>query len=555
MRKNIFVALASLLISSALCAKVNFTILHTNDLHSYFDGVLENSDGSIVQRGTYSRLAWAVKNTRAEKLKSGDDFVLLLDAGDFYSGTLFHALAPRAEISDFPEYDFFRELSYDAITLGNHEFDAKDQGFYVMMDKISKRKVEVPVVSTNFKTPKDLSHIIRSSYLKEYKDAEGKSLMKIGFLGALGPNGCKVSKGMRQKLSFHGFSDQDNKERWSELYDLLKKESQQLKDEGADIIILMLHGGGEEDELIAREIPLIDVIIAGHTHEVYVKKVAETVVAQAGHYAKHLGVLPFQWDGQHLSLREEIKDGKFTLDIEEKFEKDPTIEAQIKDYQTKIDKILEDEGLPKSTNIAFRSKKELSKKFVFNSELGSFVTSKVKSSLNDHDPSIDLYFTTLGLIRTGLLKDYDYNTSEVFKILPLGFGENYKLGTPTVSFYLSRDEVRKLLEFLIIYSSFDKKFMPVFSDSLKVKIRPWGIPFINKISELSLNQKEFSEWPPLIHVSTNAFVFKYISFVNKKSLGLVELIPKDKNGQKLSQVRTYQGEFSELLSGLLKAAQ
>ncbi len=534
---------------------VDFTILHTNDLHSYFDGVTQRDGAGISQRGVYARLASAIKTTKSEKLAAGEDFVMLLDAGDFYSGTLFHAIAPREEFEDFPEFDFFHDLQYDAITLGNHEFDAKDEGFKTMMQKIFKRKSQVALVSTNFKAPKDLPPVIKRSKLKEYRNEKGEVILKIGFLGALGPNGCKVSKGMRQDLSFIGFDDKKNKEQWRELYKSLKTEAHKLKQQGADIIILMLHGGGEEDEKIAKKVPEINVIIAGHTHQVYSKIVNKTFIAQAGHYGKHLGVLPFRWDGHELTLKKPVNHPDLIMDITDSIAADPIIEKKVEQYQMIIDQILKNEKLPKSNEVVFHSDEELPKEFEFNSKLGSFVTSKVKSSLNDKDKSIELYFTTLGLIRTGILPNHDYTTADIFKIMPLGFGDHYKLGTPTVSFYLNKGEIKKLVEFLLIYSSLDQKFMPVFSDSLEIETRRWGIPFINRISKLTLHGKDYDQWPELIHVATNSFVFKYISFVNEKSYGLVKLIPKNREGQRVETIKSYQGEFPELLNGLLKAAQ
>lgn len=555
MKKIIAFILLSSLSLSLSAIEVNFTILHTNDLHSYFDGVMKQEAGKKQIRGKYARLAHMVKSTRRDLLKSGEDSVLLVDAGDFYSGTLFHSIAPRAEFAEFPEYEFFRELNYDAITLGNHEFDAKDLGFHTMMGKTQNKDNFVPIVSTNFNTPKELKNIIMPSLLKELKDHNGQTLLKVGFLGALGPNGCKVSKGMREKLNFQGFDDKKNKEKWDDILSVLSKEAKRLKSSGADVIVLMLHGGGEEDEKIAKKIPLINVIIAGHTHEVYHKMQGDTVISQAGYYGQYLGVLPFHWDGSTLKLRKEIADPSLTITIDESIPEDIKVDAQIGEYQKIIDRLLREESLPKSNQVVYHSKKSLPKDFVFGSKLGKFITSKVKEALNEKDDSIDLYFTTLGLIRTGLLSDTDYTTSEVFKIMPLGFGKDYQLGTPTVSFYLNKGEIKKLIEFLNIYSSLDKKFMPAFSDSLTIELRKWGIPFINKIKTLKLNDKDYDQWPELIHVATNAFVFKYISFVNEKSLGIVKLIPKDKDGNKLKDVYVYKGEFPELLTGLLKDGQ
>ena len=115
-----------------------------------------------------------------------------------------------------------------------------------------------------------------------------------GFLGALGPDGCDVSLGNRNRLSFVGYDDKNRKEKWSELVNLLSQESLRLKKKGAELIILLLHGGGEEDERLAKKVPHLDVILAGHTHEKYFKKVNDVLISQAGSYGRFLGELSFE---------------------------------------------------------------------------------------------------------------------------------------------------------------------------------------------------------------------------------------------------------------------
>lgn len=85
--------------ASAEGGEFDLTIMHTNDTHAHVEG--------------YPRLVTAVNELRTEKANS-----LLVDAGDVFSGTLyFRQYLGQADLH------FMNELKYDAMTLGNHEFD------------------------------------------------------------------------------------------------------------------------------------------------------------------------------------------------------------------------------------------------------------------------------------------------------------------------------------------------------------------------------------------------------------------------------------------------
>src|SRR4029079_12698142 len=94
----------------------------TNDLHSYLQGQAPELDytpaviNDDTTRGGISRLAARIG---AARTAAGDTPVMLLDWGSFSMGTAFEVLATTqaAELSEI------QSLHYDAITLGNHEFD------------------------------------------------------------------------------------------------------------------------------------------------------------------------------------------------------------------------------------------------------------------------------------------------------------------------------------------------------------------------------------------------------------------------------------------------
>ncbi len=533
-----------LILVSAQVLGADFSILHTNDLHSYFDGVVVKDGNDIIRKGNYARLATAIKETRSQ-LERSDDFTVLIDAGDFYSGTLFHALAPRKELSSFPEYEYFNYLQYDLITLGNHEFDAGVVGFDIMLDKIRALGNKTPLVSTNFNIPEKHKDVILTSLVKEYPTTDG--VLKLGFLGALGPDGCKVSATYRESYSFAGFNDEKSKEKWKDLYKKLKEEAAKLKAQGAQVIILSIHGGGEEDEKIAKKVSDIDVIIAGHTHESYVKKVGDTLISQAGYYGQELGVLPFHYEEGKLTFKGKLNNQDHKVIITDEIKEDPFIAEKIDEYVDEINVILESDNLPLANASILSANHDLPSHSEIKNELGTFITSRVLESVKKEESSIDLYFTTTGLIRSGLYKDVDYTASELFKILPLGFGENFSVGTPVVSFYLTKKEFKRMVDFLYLYAKTDDKYMPVFSSTVEVEFRKWGVPFINRIKELKVGGVSFDDLPELIHISTNEFIFKNVQFVKDKTFGLLKFIPKDAAGNEVKEVPYYASEFENLL--------
>ena len=108
---------------------IPFTIFHTNDLHSHLDGLKVVAGESYEQRGGYARLTTAISDIRNKKK---DEIVIGVDAGDFFSGTIFSAMA-LSDSKDFPEYEYFVENKYDLLTLGNHEFDPMNDGLEIIL--------------------------------------------------------------------------------------------------------------------------------------------------------------------------------------------------------------------------------------------------------------------------------------------------------------------------------------------------------------------------------------------------------------------------------------
>ena len=539
-----------------------FSIIHTNDLHSYVEGV---GPGKLDERiGGYSRIVTKINQLKSDLRRAKEPY-LLLDAGDFYSGTLFHALGPLKNSIYFPEYEFFEYLKFDAITLGNHEFDAKDNGLEVMLGKISKRSNAIPLVSTNIYLKDNKSNLSKyfgpDKLIKPYviKKLENKGRkLKIGIIGLLGPDGCLVSRATRKEgnIRFLGYSDSEAEINWKPLITRLQNTVDILRNkEKVDLVVALMHGGTSqkslkgEDDQVAEKVKGIDVIIAGHTHRKYTKRTKNTLISQAGSFGRFLGVLKLKKEAGQLKLRNK---NKTFIKITSSIKQDTNYLGKILNYKEAIRKThLRPMGQNFKRKIVTPSKDYIRKKEEMNA-MGRVVTTAIATELSYYSKEpIDLYFTSLALIRNDFKKGLNYQFSDIFELLPIGFGKEFSLGSPIVSFYLTKSEVRKLILFMEYYAKKTPTFTPAFSENISYKNRSWGIPFIFQIKDLKFKGKDYSSWPELIHVGTTEFVASYIDMVEKVTFGLVKFRPKNGKGVEINKYFEYKQKEYQLLADYL----
>ena len=211
-----------------------FVILFTNDFHSQIEPL---DDG----RGGVLRLKALVDSVR-----TAEPYVLLADAGDLVQGSDYFSL-----LNGVVEMTMLDILGYDIRTVGNHEFDKKMTGLGEML-ALSK----VPVVASNYDfSNTDLAHYVVPSKIL---DAGG---LKIGFIGLnvrllnlVDPKACEGVI-------------------WQDAVNVADSYAQQLRDQGADMVIAISHlgyGAGSDayyyDRGIAMRTSHIDMIIGGHSH-------------------------------------------------------------------------------------------------------------------------------------------------------------------------------------------------------------------------------------------------------------------------------------------------
>ena len=235
MMKRILTIVAA---AAALCAcGPRLVILHTNDTHSHMDP-LRDGKGGIIERAAF------VDSVRKAE---GESKVLLLHAVDFDQGTSYYS-----QMHGRLEAKMLDALGYDAVALGNHEFD---DGIEDLTERL--RDVKCPVVCANL----DLSSFELGQYVKPYTIVN-KGGMKIGIIGLEADISTCVAKVTSSRIPQFDAAEVTNK--WAKF---LREE------EKCDMVILLSHFGyvGEpegapDDQTLIAKSRGVDLVVSGHSH-------------------------------------------------------------------------------------------------------------------------------------------------------------------------------------------------------------------------------------------------------------------------------------------------
>ncbi|HET8900508.1 MAG TPA: metallophosphoesterase [Holophagaceae bacterium] len=252
------------------------TLLHTNDTHDHLDPFPAGS-GRQSGLGGIARRATLVKRLRKEL---GN--VLLLDAGDAFQGTPYFN-----EWKGKLDYKLMSLVGYDAVTLGNHDFDDGVDG---LADAMQEATFPFVCANLDFRGAPALAKRVRPFLIREVGG------IRVGILGAT--------------IAFNGLVLPENHKgvEWLDPVAALTPLVKRLREEEhCDLIVLSSHLGmkGENNRAgnleVAAQVPGIHAIISGHTHifmdqPVVVKNaLGETVVFEVGYGGTELGRLDFSF--------------------------------------------------------------------------------------------------------------------------------------------------------------------------------------------------------------------------------------------------------------------
>ena len=179
--------------------------------------------------------------------------MLTLDAGDWYSGSLFDNLGAEAKTISVPQLEFFHAAGYDGIILGNHDFDRYESALLAMLEKACQLRLSINVLVSN------LLPISKDSKFQQfYNPSSSVQFMpyliketakgRIGVLGYMTPDALFVSNDYRSELQFIGYTFEDGNQ-YDKLLQLAERQSTMLKtDLKCDIVVAVIHGGHLDKE-------------------------------------------------------------------------------------------------------------------------------------------------------------------------------------------------------------------------------------------------------------------------------------------------------------------
>lgn len=559
MMKILKIILLTLSLDYSLYAtEIPFTIYHTNDLHSHLDGVAYPTANGFERRGGFARLSTLIQSVRAEKEKKGE-IVIGVDAGDFFAGTIYAGIV-LAKNPHFPELQFFKDNKFDIVTLGNHEFDAHNRGLEIMFSKAQKYYPGLNLVSSNLKVKPDsplsrfigADKLIKPRLIKEFSGKNGK--LKIGFLGILGPDGCLVSRSTRGDVSFTGFDDSDSDEEMNALAQELGAQIKELRSiEKVDLVVLSMHGGGKEAIKLAKSLQGLDVLIAGHTHKVEFAQINDVIINQTGSYGENLGLLELAFDTQTKKIRLLYPDKSTVTTVVESIKPHKEWAKRVELWRKEAFKLMGHKK-EKADEYIFTPKSDYIRSHAIPNPMGKMVTNSILKELREDVPfdPIEVYMTSMGLVRTSFYKNVPYTRAEIFEVVSIGFDEQLRPGVDIVSFYLTAKDLDRIINFMELYSHISTSFSPAISSSLDFKIRKWGIPFINRIHDVKLNGVPLNKVDRLIKVATNRFVINNIETVTKITRGWIKIVPKNDKGEPLKSYPVHGKEYQHLTEHLKK---
>lgn len=308
---------------------VRVTFLHTSDIHArtfpyHFDpSFTDNGLGLEDDAGSYGGLARIATILKQERAKSGR--VLHLDSGDSFQGSVtFNYFDGEAE---------FRALSamgLDGAVIANHEFD---MGASNLADQ-SISWATFPRLAANYQFEDSnlpwATMLQQASQPTAMYDLDG---FRVGVIG------------MANFSSLNSI-DEENNSLGIKMIDpgaVIPHYAALLKDQGADIIVLVSHMGIDEDRELAETYPEIDLILGGHNHVALDPPLVITnavtgkriPLVDSGAFSKYVGRLDIVvQDGVILST-------DYTLfPIDDSIPEDPKIAGLLQEYQDILDDAL-----------------------------------------------------------------------------------------------------------------------------------------------------------------------------------------------------------------------
>lgn len=508
-------------------------VMFLHDTHSHLNEFATVEDEKTQVLGGFAKI-----KTLINEQKEDNPDTLVLDAGDFSMGTLIQVMYEE----EASEIRMLGEIGVDVATFGNHEYDYKAKGLANMLNNAVASGDKLPamvVCNVDWKTmekegltedQKILKDAFENYGVKDYivLDKDG---VKIAVTGIFGEDclDCVPNCPLEFKSPV----------------DALKETVATIRsEENVDMIACVSHSGTwedeskSEDEILAKNVPEVDLIISGHTHTKLDKPIrhGDTYIVSAGEYGKYLGSLSM----------EQKKDGRWELDDYELILVDKDVkadaEAQMKadSFMEKVDsKYLEQFGYTAdqvlcTNDVEFATSADVGSKHT-EMNLGSIMADAYTYSVAKFDNTdtrpVDVAVVPAGVIRDTYAKG-NVTTENVFNSFSLGIGKDGIAGYPLISIYLTGEELKIAAEIDASISGFMSSAR-LYTDGLYWNYNPNRM-ILNKVTDVYLrdvNEKRVEiEDDKLYRVVTDFYTSQMLGGVTDLSYGLLSVVPKFADG-------------------------
>lgn len=422
-------------------------IMFLHDTHSHLDSFLTLEDGEVATVGGFSQI-----KTLINEIKDKNPNALVLDAGDFSMGTLVQTIYD----SEAAELRMLGALGCEVTTLGNHEFDYRSTGLAGTLNAAKKSGEPVPAMvlcnidweAMEAEGLTEEQHLLKDAFesygLQDYIVLD-KGDVRIAVFGVFGVDSLACAPTCALKF-------RDASEAAAETVAEIRS------NENVDMIVCVSHSGTNEneskseDEILAKNVPEIDLIISGHTHTTLTEPIqhGDTYIVSCGEYGKNLGTLSMT----------RKKDGRWIIDSYNLIPVTPEI-ASDEPTQEKIDSFMEIVDSVYLSSFGYTRNQVLAQNDVVFSNssdlydihtdhnLGNILSDAFLYSVSNADTGddnpVDFAIVPSGCVRDTLPKG-DITVEDVFNAYSLGIGSDGIPGYPLISVYLTGKEIRTVTE-------------------------------------------------------------------------------------------------------------
>lgn len=513
--------------------KKEVDVMFLHDTHSHLDEFATVEDGKTQVLGGFAKI-----KTLINEQKEDNPDTLILDAGDFSMGTLIQVMYEE----EASEIRMLGEIGVDVGTFGNHEYDYKAKGLANMLNT---------AVASGDKLPAMVVCNVDWSAMEEEGLTEDQKLLKEAFAN-YGVKEYVVVEKNGVKIAVTGIFGEDCLDcvpncplKFRDPVVALKETVETIKDkENVDMIACVSHSGTwkdddkSEDEILAKNVPEVDIIISGHTHTKLEKPIkhGDTYIVSAGEYGKHLG---------SFSL-EQKKDGRWEMDdyelilVDTNVEADATTQAKADSFMDKVDsKYLEQFGYTAkqivcTNDIEFATSEQVGSKHT-EMNLGSIMADAYTYAVAEFDTTdtrpVDVAVVPAGVIRDTYAKG-NITTENVFNSFSLGIGQDGIPGYPLISIYLTGAELKIAAEIDSSISEFMSSAR-LYADGLYWNYNPNRM-ILNKVTDVYLcdvDEKRVEiQDDKLYRVVTDFYTSQMLGGVTDLSYGLLSVVPKFADG-------------------------